>query len=86
MSDEQKKFKHRFKIGQEIWYIANGYVCKDTIRSIFVDKWDIVKYGFVNMIYRDNTYQIADSICKHESEVFATQEDLIKFIKEQSYE
>lgn len=80
------KLKQKYKVGQNIWYIANGYVTNDTIKAVFVDRYDDILYSVDLVQYQGGEYRIDMNLIISECDVFPTKEALIKSIKEQEEE
>ena len=83
---ESKPAKSKFRLGQKVWYIGNGYVCNEVIKTIFVDKLDSINYGFETIKYGDNIYSVNSEDMQDEGNVYATQAELIKSIKDTEYD
>lgn len=79
----EKLPKAKFRIGQMVWYIANGYVSNTTIRAVFQDKWDSIAYGLRQADYTSPNHVIHEDNVKYEHELYPSKEALIKSIKEQ---
>lgn len=81
MADAIKKAK--FKIGQKVWYIANGYVTSDIVKGMFVDKWDDIILSFQSSEFTENKYCFQNGNTISQDNAYTTKEALIKYIKEE---
>ena len=81
MAQEVKKSK--FKIGQKVWHISNGYVQCQTIMGLIVDKWGAVLVAFVHPDFNSGDYEFKNKELYSEDDLFATRDALMKNIKEQ---
>lgn len=84
--EETKPVKSKFRLGQKVWYIGDGYVCNEVIKAIFANKWNEVLYVFETLKYEGGLHSVSYESTYAEDNIFATQADLIKSIKEAEYE
>lgn len=77
--------KAKYRIGQLLWYIADGYITSGRVQAIFLDKWNNVNYGFRQTEYKyddgKGVYPIAEDSVKCAEDVYADKEGLIKYVK-----
>lgn len=81
----EKVLKSKYRLGQKVWYIADGYVTSDVIKSVFTNHWGEVAIGFYKAQWEGekSSYILTGTDVKEEYEVFLTREALIKSIKNQ---
>lgn len=77
-----KAIKSKFRIGQKVWYIANGYVSSGRIEMVFNDKYDCMCYSMQRPILSDEKYTVGYELVKGEDSLYSTKEALIKSIKD----
>lgn len=74
--------KAKFKIGQKVWYIADGYVDSKVIKAIFIDKHDCVCYSMQSPIFAELNYSLKYDVVKGEDCLYLTKKALIKSIED----
>ena len=86
-----KTLKSKYRLGQKVWFIDNGYVRFSEITAVFIDKYDTVMCGFTGLRFEttftmnvgsSSKYYISDDQCVEEAHVYPTREALIKSIKD----
>ena len=81
-----KTIKAKFKFGQMVWYIANGYVTNATVKAVFVDKWDGIQYSVLPADYEAGKHTIEDDNAISEASLYPSKKALIKSIENQEPE
>lgn len=79
----ENKLKAKFKFGQKVFTIKNGFLESVTIHAIYVSHYDEVKYSGYKLnqdgtFYKDNTY--------YENELYSTKKALLKKLENEETE
>lgn len=80
-----KKSKAKFKVGQKVWYIADGYIAVGFVQGLFLNKHGniMVSLNTLECNYKNDPafYYVNDDGVKHQDDVYPTKEALVSYVK-----
>lgn len=83
-----QKPKSKFKLGQKVWYFADGYVTSDRVQAIFLTSdGEEINVALTETTFKYETegskYFIKSELVFNQDSVYATKEQLIDYIKKE---
>lgn len=82
----EKKIATKYKVGQKIWHINNGFVECEEVKSIFENTWGDMLVAVHPPKFSEGRYSFHDGDVYAEDTVFPTKAALIKNLAEQENE
>lgn len=78
--------KAKYKIGQEVYLISNGYISREIIKGMFLDKHGELMYSIYKAEFGDMKYSFDNDDVHCEDNLYPTKDALIKSIKDTNFD